>query len=213
MYNTELIELVKEAKMLDRTLLLEERISLISYNEKGRIGSINFYDYETGSIEKLRVELDNIAQEKRREWGPEFMRLSSTAEILKWKIELKPYCVSVRTSKTREFIFSYNGEELAAMNELLANALLEQAAGKHGEAMSRGSSSGAAKDAKEPSAAASDKCHDDCANCENDRCEKNPNLVILLWGCLNELQRKGLLANLTPDAKEILLASVQKKES
>jgi len=191
-------ELVETAAMLERSLLLEDRINLISYDPKGKIKSSRLYDYDPDSIKNLEEHLDKIALKQRQKWEPEFMRLVPPLATLGWETESNNLGVTVHKDKTTSIMYPYNDIGFYEMADQLTDALLEKHAAKFADCHS-------AKGTTQTEQGTNKSCQ----NCHNDRCDKNPNLMLLLWDTLTEEQQEQFLAKLSPEAREKLEAALQ----
>lgn len=240
-------ELVETATLLEHSLLLEERINLVSYDHKGRIKSSHLYDYEDDSINHLEERLKDITLRQRQKWEPEFKRLTPSLTVLCWNIEFTNQGVILHHDAGASTLYPYGGTGLCAMTELLTDALLEKHAPDTTEtticcstdpASGRSTTSCAChahcgnsacvegcqhcpstekpdqteQETDETSQGTGTRHHckscNNCNDCNNDRCDKNPNIVRLLWDTLTEDQQKQFSFSLSPDIQEKLSAAL-----
>lgn len=232
-------ELVEIANILDLSLLLEDRINLITYDAKGKIKSSNLYDYEETSIASLEDCLNEVATNQRQKWEPEFMRLMSSIATLNWSVEFDALGVTLHDEDGVTAMFAYNEVGLYDMTELLTDALLEQHTtnleGTTHQTVTAGIvhlTGGCAKNCSgncnncegcnnncsnkaipanaETQTKETDKCSEgDCNNCDNDYCKKNPNAALLIWNKLDQDQQKLISSSLSPEEQNILFAALE----
>lgn len=232
-------ELVEVANILDLCLLLEDRINLIAYDAKGKIKSSNLYDYEDTCITSLEEHLNEIAADQRQKWEPEFMRLMSSIATLNWSAEFDTLGVILHDEDDASAMFTYNEVGLYDMTELLTDALLGQHTtnleGTTHQTVTAGIvhlTGGCAKNCSgncsncegcnndcdnkavpnnaKMQAKKTNKCSEEnCNNCDNDYCKKNPNAALLIWNKLDQDQQKLISSSLSPEEQKILFAALE----
>lgn len=194
--------LIVTAEDVGRTLLLDERINLIAYDEKGNISSNHTYGYDGESIKNLSERLDKIASKQRARWTPNFKQFLPALDSLGFTME---FCAS--HVKVGAKLYRYNNTGVRTMADDISDALLELHAGEFGDRIPINKAN-YPNNITEGDDHGDIECKHDCDNCKNKFCSKNPNLVHLLWHTLTEKQQETFLSNLSPEAKTQLTAAL-----
>lgn len=125
--------LVHQAKMIGCNLFVGDRITLITYDERGKVDEKYHYDYDA-DLGRIQVRLNNIAQPLRKKWGGEFLELSSVAFSLGYSINIGDYSATlIGTTNSRSEVSKeeiqllecpFSSAGLHKMSDYLANILM-----------------------------------------------------------------------------------------
>lgn len=206
-------EIVKNAKMLGLTVLLENRINLIKYDKKGKIKSLDLFDYDEKNIQKIQNYLNKIEQRKHGKWEPEFRRIIPALETLNWRFESCYAQAAIIDSVGYITYYPYSKEGVTNLSEEISNRLLSMHAKKI--TSSKLLPADAEKPTRKesvtdlPTADDNEPCSQKCQECNNRNCQRDPLLVAVLWYNLDEESRQKLMNSLPPERQEELRQCLQ----
>lgn len=198
-------ELGTMAADLNLNLMLDEKLTLYSYDKKGSVKSIHRFDRNPDGITELKKHLSKVATKLRKKWSPEFKQFLPTLDSLNMELIFEETVAKVTDSDGNTNFYAYSEGGLHAMADELADALLCQHSSEIEEGNQQAINKGLSQQAKQ-----NDICPNtgkpvgNCQNCTNTSCSNNPQLVTLLWDELDENRRKAFLSKLPREVQEKL---------
>lgn len=209
-------ELGTKAADLGLNLMLNEKLTLYSYDKKGGVKSIHRFDRNPDGITELSTHLSKVAAKLRKKWEPEFKQFLPTLDDLKMTLDFEETVAKVTDSNGNVSFYAYCEGGLHAMADELANALLCQHVNEAADEAKQVINKGVAQHAKQDDVNQNKgicpntgKPAGNCQGCNNTFCDNNPQLVVLLWGELDEERRNTFFAKLPPEIQEKLQATLK----